>query len=255
MVLPPFNVNDLLVKPVYDVAFYGQDKTLSLGTDTLALQSITWSGLNELLQTSPANADSNIEDYTRLISDLDTLGIGNEGDGIRFSRSYEWLSDMSAWVYKFNITICTAIAVTAYTSGNIAIDSVHFTITERRVDGTLVKTIANQTIDTGMTTITSAVNAAAIIHFEGNTPFKVEQGNVVRLLIEFNTTDSGVATTFEGIMPLYFFQEGSLPKIMATSQLILHLHPALDHAFPVFRDQSLQDSLDYDGISIEGVKR
>jgi hypothetical protein len=39
----PYNVNDLLEKPVYDVSSYGEDLQLPLGTKNLALQSITWS--------------------------------------------------------------------------------------------------------------------------------------------------------------------------------------------------------------------
>ena len=47
----------------------------------------------------------------------------------------------------------------------------------------------------------------------------------------------------------------SLPKILVESTLQLHLHPALDHAFSVLRDQSIQEGLDYSGISIEGDAR
>ena len=240
----PSNVR---IKPVYDVAFYGEDVILPLGTDTLTLQSITWSGLNELLQNAPANADAHIEAYARLISDVDTLGLAHEGDGVRFNRTYEWLSDMSAWVYKFNITMCIALAVTAWTSGDHSVDTIQYIITERTQSGDLVKEIANQRIATGMTNIGSAVNAAVIMHFEGNKPFKVAQGNIVRIQIIFESTDTLVATTYEGIMPLFYFQEGSIAKIQAESQIILHLHPSLDHAFPVLRDEGSEELLDYSG--------
>ena len=109
----PYNVNDLLEKPVYDVSSYGEDLQLPFGLKNLALQAITWSDLDELLVV-----DADMENYSRLVSDIDSLGIMHEGDGVAFDQTYEWLSDMSAFVYKFNITLCVALSVTAYTSGN-----------------------------------------------------------------------------------------------------------------------------------------
>ena len=239
------------IKPVYDVAFYGQDKIIPFGTDTLVLQSITWSALNELIQLIPGTGGSmQIEDYSRIISNVDTLGIAHQGDGTRFDRTYEWLTDMSAWVYKFDITICVALAVTDWTSGDHSIDVVRFRISEVDQSGTPVQDIADQRIVTGMTTIGSAVNAAIIIHFSGNKPFKISQGNIVRIRISFESTDTLVATSFEGIMPLFYFQDGNLSKILAESAMSIHLHPSLDHAFPVFRDDSSQNLLDFSGVGV-----
>ncbi len=251
-----FNANKLLIKPVYDVSFYGEDKILTLGTDTLTLQSITWSALDELLQTDPIGTGvAHMDDNSRLISDIDTLGIAHEGDGVRFSRRYEWLSDMSAWVYKFDLIFCVALDVTAFTSGAHSIDSVTVTITERTIDGAIVSTILTKTDTTGMTDIGAVETKAVVMHFEANKPFKITAGNIVAIRIVFNSTDTLTATSFEGIMPLYYFQEGSVAKIMSESQLILHLHPALDHAFQVFRDQSAQEQLDYSGVNEQNVTR
>jgi len=245
-----FNVNDLLEKPVYDVSSYGEDLQLPFGTKNLTLQAITWSDLDELLVV---HAD--MENYSRLVSDIDSLGIMHEGDGVGFDQTYTWLSDMSAFVYKFNITLCVALSVTAYTSGNHSIDSVRVVIKETLQDDTVVRTIADLQQDTGMTNITAVKDQAVIITFEGNNPFKVAQGNKVTVQIILNRTDTGTATSFEGIMPLFYFQKGSLAKTMIESTLGLHLHPALDHAFEVFRDQSVQEQLDYDGVDKAGVKR
>tara|TARA_R110002051_G_scaffold24801_1_gene61187 strand:- start:1835 stop:2596 length:762 start_codon:yes stop_codon:yes gene_type:complete len=246
----PYSVNDLLQKPVYDVSSYGEDLQLPLGTKKLALQSITWSELDELLVV-----DADMENYSRLVSDIDSLGIMHEGDGVAFDQTYTWLSDMSAFVYKFNLTLCVALDVSAYTGGNHSIDSVQVIIKETLADGTLVNQIANMTKDTGMTNITAVKTEAVIMTFEGNTPFKVAQGNKVTIQIILNRTDSGVATSYEGIMPLFYFQISDLAKTMVESTMQMHLHPALDHAFPVFRDQSIQDELDYDGVNREGFDR
>ena len=248
--MPPYSVNDLLQKPVYDVSAYGEDLQLPLGTKKLALQAITWSDLDDLLVV-----DADMENYSRLVSDIDSLGIMNEGDGTAFDQTYTWLSDMSAFVYKFNLTLCVALSVTAYTGGNHSIDSVQVIIKQTLGDGTVVSQIANMTKSTGMTNITAVKDQAVIMTFEGNTPFKVAQGNKVTIQIILNRTDTGTATSYEGIMPLFYFQNSSLAKTMIESTMQMHLHPALDHAFPVFRDQSVHDELDYDGVTQKGFDR
>ena len=245
-----FNVNDLLQKPVYDISSYGHDLQLPLMPKNLALQAVTWSELDELL-----TVHADLENYSRLISNVDSLGILNQGDGVAFDQTFTWLSDMSAFVYKFNITLCVALSCTAYSSGNHSIDSVRIIIKETLQDDTVVRTVADLQQDTGMTNITAVKDQACIITFEGNNPFKVAQGNKVTLQIILNRTDTGTATTFEGIMPLFYFQKSSLTKTMIESTLGLHLHPALDHAFDVFRDQSIQEQLDYDGINKLGESR
>ena len=109
-----FSADDTLTKATYNQADSGDIRTIFLGTDTLALQSVTWSGLNELLQPAPSGAANAVmEDYPMLFSDVDTLGIANEGDGVRFDRIYEWLADQSTWIYKYVINICVALSVTA----------------------------------------------------------------------------------------------------------------------------------------------
>ena len=246
----PYNVNNLLQKPVYDVSSYGEDLQLPLGLKKLALQSITWSELDELLLV-----DADMESYSRLVSDIDALGVMHQGDGVAFDQTYEWLSDMSAFVYKYNITLCVALEVTAYTSGNHSVDSVNVIIKETLSDGTVVREIANMIKDTGMTNTQAVESKAVIMTFEGNIPFKVAQGNKVTIQIILGRTDTSTATTFEGIMPLFYFQKSALAKTMVESTMQLHLHPALDHAFEVFRDQSIQEQLDYDGVNIDGVKR
>lgn len=247
---PPYNPNNLLSKPTYDVSSYGEDLQLPLGTLPLALQSITWSTIDTLQVV-----DSDMEHYSRLVSDIDTLGIMNEGDGVAFNETWHFLSDMSAFCYKFNLTFAVGLAVTAYTSGDHSVDSAQVIINELLPDGTKLREIANMTKNTGMVSLTATGTSIVIMTFEGNTPFKIAQGNIIELQIILGRTDTLVATTFEGIMPLFYFQEGSLAKLMIESTLALHLHPALDHAFPVFRDESIQEGLDYSGVAKDGNSR
>ena len=242
---------DTLTKASYDISNYGEDLFLPITTDTLALESITWSTVNELVQTD----SQDIEAYSRAISDIDTLGILNEGDGTRFSRTYDFLTDMSAWCYKFNLTFAVGLAVTAYTSGSHSVNSVTVTFSELLPDKTEKRQITTMQINTGMTALTATGVAVAIMHFESNVPFKIAQGNYVRMAISFNSTDTLVATSFEGIMPYFYFQVGSLAKTLCESGINLHLHPALDHAFPVFRDSSITNQLDFSGITKDGQDR
>jgi len=249
--LVDYNSTQTLTKANYDISNYGEDLFLPLTTDTLALQSITWSELDELLQEE----STDLEAYSRLVSDIDTLGILNEGDGVRYSRTFDFLTDMSAWCYKFNLTFAVALDVTAYTSGAHSIDSVKVTFSELLPDKTEKRQITTMIHNTGMTNIAAVETAVAIMHFEGNTPFKITNGNYLRMAIEFSSTDTSTATTFEGIMPYFYFQAGALAKTLCESGLEMHLHPSLDHAFPIFRDESITNQLDFDGVTKQGFDR
>ena len=246
-----YNSLDTLTKTTYDISNYGEDLFLPLTTDTLALQAITWSGLDELLQEE----STDLEAYSRLVSDIDTLGILNQGDGIRYDRTFDFLTDMSAWCYKFNLTFAVGLSLTAYTSGNHSVDSVKVTFSELLPDKSEKRVITSIIHNTDMTNTQAVEDKVAIMHFEGNTPFKIINGNYLRMKIEFNSTDTATATSFEGILPYFYFQSGSLAKTMCESGLQLHLHPALDHAFPVFRDESITNKLDFDGVNKQGFDR
>tara|TARA_R110000824_G_scaffold51333_3_gene143308 strand:- start:113 stop:871 length:759 start_codon:yes stop_codon:yes gene_type:complete len=249
--LAKYNSLDTLAKPTYDISGYGEDLFLPITTDTLTLQAITWSAVDELVQEH----SEDLEAYSRLVSDIDSLGILHEGDGTRFTRQYDFLTDMSAFCYKFNLTFAVALDVTAYTSGNHSIDSVTVNFYELLPDKTQLRQIATMLHDTNMGNIGAVETKVAIMHFEGNTPFKVNNGNYLRCEIIFNSTDTGTATSFEGIMPYFYCQEGSLAKTMIESGLEMHLHASLDHAFPIFRDQSVVNKVDYSGINIDGIDR
>jgi len=246
-----FNSLDTLTKATYDISNYGEDLFLPFTTDTLALQSITWSSLDELVQEHAED----LEAYSRLVSDIDTLGILNEGDGVRYHRTFDFLTDMSAWCYKFNLTFAVGLDVTAYTSGAHSVDSVKVTFSEMLPDKTEKRQIETMQHDTNMSNIAAVETAVAIMHFEGNQPFKIAQGNYLRIDIEFNSTDTNTATSFEGILPYFYFQEGALAKTLCESGLEMHLHPALDHSFPVFRDESITNKLDFDGVTKDGFDR
>ena len=252
-----YNSNNLLQKAVYDVAFYGEDIVVPLVSDTLNLSAFTWSSLDALTQSNDTvgSADGQIEPSPRLFSDVDTLGMLNEGDGVAFSRSYQWLSDMSAWVYKFDVFMAVGLNVTAFTSGNHSVDSVRLVITELDKAGNQIKQIADLLSTTAMGNQGQVGARVAVLHFEGNTPFKVSQGNIVQFAFTLNRTDTLTATSFEGILPYFFCQEGGTAKALFESAITMHLHPALDHAQIVLRDESAQEGLDYSGVTNQGNSR
>ena len=84
---------------------------------------------------------------------------------------------------------------------------------------------------------------------------KVSQGNIVQFAFTLNRTDTLTATSFEGILPYFFCQEGGTAKALFESAITMHLHPALDHAQIVLRDESAQEGLDYSGVTNQGNSR
>lgn len=257
MSTPPYNNNDLLTKPTYDVAFYGEDVIIPLTADTLNLSPIVWSNLDALTQSNDtvANGDRQINPVPRLFSNIDDLGILNEGDGVQFTRTYQWLTDMSAFVYKFDIFMAVGINVTAFTSGVHSVDDVQLVITIRNKGGDQIKQFPTLISTTAMGDQAQVGARVAVLHFEGNTAFKVGEGNIVEFAFTLGRTDTQTATSFDGILPYFYCQEGALPKTLFESAITLHLHPALDHAQIVLRDESIQEGLDYSGVDREGNSR
>ena len=251
--MPRFNVNDLLIKPVYDVASYGEDLNIQLGTDTLTLQSITPS--TSTFDQHTHDSVFTMDDQDIIISDTDTIGLAHEGDNTAFDRTYQWQADMSAYAYKTEIQAAFATNVSAYTSGSIDLDSVRYVLTQHKPDGTLISTIFDKTHDATLTALSATGTIIFIDHLEVVLPVKITNSNIIRLQIIVNETVSGTNTRQVGILPFYCYQAAAVNKIFTTSQLKFHVHPTLDHAFPVFRDQSIQEGLDYNGVTIQNQTR
>ena len=249
-----FNPTQLLIKPTYDVASYGEDLTIQLGTDTLALKGFTVSSAT-FEQSSESATVFHMGDEGTIISDTDTIGIAYEGNNTAFDRIYEFLPDMGAWVYKHEILAGFAENCSAYTSGAVTIDSVRFTLTTHLPDGTLEATIFDKYVESSTSALEATGTNVFIAHLESNTPLKLVKGYPVQLRIRVNETTSGTNTRQVGILPFFPFQKEALAKIFTTSVFDMHLHPTLDHAFPIFRDQSVQETLDYGGVTIDNSTR
>ena len=84
-----FNPTQLLIKPTYDVASYGEDLTIQLGTDTLALKGFTVSSAT-FEQSSESATVFHMGDEGTIISDTDTIGIAYEGNNTAYDRTFQF---------------------------------------------------------------------------------------------------------------------------------------------------------------------
>ena len=251
-----FSPTNLLIKPVYGVNDYGEDKIIPLGLDQLTLQSLTITAIDQILR----NDNDEIEDIPVITTDSDTMAIAHEGDDTAFDRIYTWRPDMTAWVYKTAFVMAVALRVSAYTTGSFRIDSITINATEELPDGTENQKIVQNLViapSTAFTALTATGEQMFIILADWNTPYKVTKGNPIQIQIAINET-TGTGTRQVGIMPLFPFQQTNIanyPKIHTISHVGFHIHASLDHAFPVFRDQSTEDKLDYAGTTITKLKQ
>ena len=246
-----FNVTDILIKPSYDVANYGVDISLNLGTETGTIQAITCSSAN----FEQSGTDNHMDSYDILVSDNTTAGLVHEGNDTAYDQTFEFLTDMSAILYKYDILCAVGVNVSSFSSGSVKLDSVRFTATENLQDGTVVRELFDNYVTCSLSALTGTGTNVFIAHSEGIPMVKIANSNVVKLRIRINETTSGTNTRQVGILPLFPFQKEAVMKQWTNSVFEWHLHPALDHAFNVFRDQSIQNLLDYSGVTIKGILR
>ena len=242
------------IKPVYDVSAYGEDLSIQLGIDNLALQSITASTASFFKNTDTVNLNGSattvfpVEDMDLVLSDVNTFGIAHEGDNTAFDRIYSFEPDMTAFIYKASIKAAFALNVSAYTSGTFDLTGVRFVISQV-VDSDRTEAIDDFTLTATLTGLTAAGTQVFVIVADRHyTNFKAIKGRPITIQIIINET-TGTGTRQVGIMPVFPFQAAAIIKPITTSVLSVHVHPTLDHAFPVFRDQNAMQLLDYSGIS------
>jgi len=153
---------------------------------------------------------------------------------------------MEASLYKFTANFAVGMNVSAYTSGNFKISSIQVIVTQTK--GTYSEVLINRTIDPGMANMTSVTSQVALINLDTQTAKRVFDKSVT-IQIKVNAT-SGSGTYQCGIIPLYCYFSAHTPKVWTTSAIIMHLHGALSHAFPVFRTEDNENLLDHSGIGI-----
>jgi len=234
----------VLIKPVYDISYYGHDVTVPLSM--LAGSTVTLVPSTSTFVQTLDDTNVPIDEIPLVVTDSDEMELVHAGDDADFDKTWVWVPDMSASLYKFTANFAVAMNVSAYTSGNFKISSVQVIVTQTK--GTYSEVLIDRLIDPGMSNMASATSQVALINLDTQTAKKVFDKSIT-IQIKVNTS-SGVGTYQCGIVPLYCYFSAHTPKVWTTSAIVMHLHGALDHAFPVFRDEDNENLLDHSGIGI-----
>jgi len=228
-----------LIKPVYDVSNFGTGVTLPLNclsgsTTTLTPSTATFV---QVLEDSKVP----IDEVDMFITDSDKMALVHAGNDTDYDTTWHWDVDMSNQAYQITMNFAVAMKVSAYTSGNFAIDNVQIII--KQVGGGEGEYVyVNKIIDPGMANMVSATEQVAIINFSTRVSAKVAD-KPLTFQIKVNTS-SGVGTYQTGIVPLFCYFGAAVPKTWTTSSVLLHIHADLAHAFPIFRDEDNMNMLD-----------
>ena len=240
----------LRIKPVYGVDSYGHDVTfpliLSQATNLATLTPSTAS----YHQTEHDSAIP-IDELARFISNVDKCELLHAGNDSNFDQTFLISPDMSAFSYKIALTFGIGLKVSAYTSGNINVNNIHLTITEVG-DGAGDTVIKDLTISAGSPNLTGTGEQITMFHADIVEPIKFTKSRPIKVRIQTEASKSGTATFQVGMLPVFPVIPTAVPKHWLESQVELHLHASLDHAFPVFRDQTNQEKMDYSGCGAEG---
>tara|TARA_R100001132_G_C3248350_1_gene76470 strand:+ start:94 stop:822 length:729 start_codon:yes stop_codon:yes gene_type:complete len=234
----------VLIKPTYDVGSYGHDVTVPLSM--LAGSTVTLVPSTSTFVQVLDDSKVPIDEIPLVVTDSDEMEMVHSGDDTDFNKTWVWVPDMEASLYKFTANFAVGMNVSAYTSGNFKISSIQVIVTQTK--GTYSEVLINRTIDPGMANMTSVTSQVALINLDTQTAKRVFDKSVT-IQIKVNAT-SGSGTYQCGIIPLYCYFSAHTPKVWTTSAIIMHLHGALSHAFPVFRTEDNENLLDHSGIGI-----
>jgi hypothetical protein len=234
----------VLIKPVYDVGFYGHDVTVPLSM--LAGSTVTLVPSTSVFVQTLDDGNVPIDEIPLVVSDTDEMELVHAGNDTDFDKTWIWVPDMSANLYKFTANFAVAMNVSSYSSGNFKISSVQVVVTQTK--GTYSEVLIDRIIDPGMANMASATSQIALINLDTQTAKKVFDKSIT-IQIKVNTS-AGTGTYQCGIVPLYCYVSAHTPKVWTTSAIVMHLHGSLDHAFPVFRNEDNENMLDRSGIGI-----
>jgi len=228
-----------LIKPVYDVSNFGTAVTLPLNCLTGSTTTLTPSTATfvQVLEDSKVP----IDEVDMFITDSDKMAGIYPSNDTDFDTTWHWDVDMSNQAYQITMNFAVFDKVSAYTSGNFAIDNVQIII--KQVGGGEGEYVyVNKIIDPGMANMVSATEQVAIINFSTRVSAKVAD-KPLTFQIKVNTS-SGVGTYQTGIVPLFCYFGAAVPKTWTTSSVLLHIHADLAHAFPIFRDEDNMNMID-----------
>lgn len=248
----PPNPTKLRIKPTYNTGDYGHDVLLPLAlAQSSNVQTLTPSTAT-FHQTEHESALP-IDAFQMIASNSDKclqLHTGNDTD---FDKTWLIQPDMSFMSYKISLTMGIGLKVSAYTGGNITVDSVRLVLTELGLgSGDII--LKDLTMSPGSASLSALGEQITIFHADILDKIKFRNNKPVTLRILINASKSGTATYQVGMLPIYPLVTTAAPKLWLTSQVEIHAHATLDHAYPIWRDQDNDMKLDYSGCAVEGCQ-
>ena len=248
-----FEIGDptkLRIKPTYNVGDYGHDVSfpllLSQATNLVTLTPST----SSFHQTQHDSANP-IDEVLSFISESDKCELLHNGNDTDFDKTWLIQPDMSFFSYKIALSFGIGLKVSAYTSGNITAESIRLTLTELG-DGVGDIVIADLTIPTGASALSATGEQIIMFHADILQKIKFTNNRPVTMRIRTVSSKSGTATYQVGMLPVYPMIPTAVPKQWLLSQVEIHAHASLDHAFPIWRDSDNDQRLDYSGCSPSG---
>ena len=244
------NPTQLRIKPVYDTGSFGHDVTFPL---VLAQASnlATLTPSTASFYQSTHDSALPIDELARFISESDKCELLHNGNDTDFDKTWLIQPDMTAWSYKIALTFGIGLKVSAYSSGNINAGNIKLTITQIG-DGAGNIVIENLTMAIGSPNLTATGEQIIMFHADIVRPIKFNNGLPIKVRIQTESSKSGTATYQIGMLPVFCLIPTATPKQWIESQVELHLHGDLTHAYPIWRSENNDELMDYSGCASGG---
>ena len=240
----------LRTKPVYNVGDYGEDVVFPLVLSQASNLATLTPSTASFHQTEHDSALP-IDALARFVSNSDKCELLHAGNDTNFDKTFLISPDMSFFAYKIALTFGLGLKVSAHSSGNINVNNVHLTITEIG-EGAGDTVIADLTVSAGSPNLTATGEQITLFHADIIQPIKFTKSRPIKVRIQTEASKSGTATFQVGMLPVFPIIPTAVPKQWLLSQVEIHAHASLDHAFPIWRDETNQEKMDYSGCSPEG---
>tara|TARA_R100000781_G_scaffold78260_2_gene48485 strand:- start:71 stop:832 length:762 start_codon:yes stop_codon:yes gene_type:complete len=244
------NPTQLRIKPVYDTGSFGHDVTFPLPL-AQATNLATLTPSTASFYQSTHDSALPVDELARFISESDKCELLHNGNDTDFDKTWILQPDMTAWTYKLALNFGVGLKVSAYTSGNVNAGNIHITITEIG-DGAGDTVIEDLTIAIGSPNLTATGEQIIMFHADIVRPIKLNGGLPVKVRIQTESSKSGTATYQVGMLPVFPIIPTAVPKTWYESQVELHLHGDLTHAYPIWRSENNQELMDYSGCGSGG---
>lgn len=155
------------------------------------------------------------------LSNVDTGGIMNEGNDTAYNRIFEWSPPVDGRVIKTTFNIGFAMNVSAYTSGNFAMDSVR--IQGFRKPGTIP--VFDCKFPVTLANITAVGSQIFILLAEMNTDYDIRDGETLLFQVSIPDITTGTGTRQEGVLGIFPYQAAVIAKPFAISGINITMIP------------------------------